>query len=34
MNRLSEQVWPAIWTKGHDWPNDGEIEYEAIVDFF
>jgi len=22
------KVWPAIWTKGHNWPQDGEIEYE------
>ena len=21
------KVWPAFWTKGSLWPNDGEIEY-------
>lgn len=20
------QVWPSIWTKGDDWPNQGEID--------
>ena len=20
------KVWPSIWTKGNDWPNNGEID--------
>jgi hypothetical protein len=25
--------WPALWTKGHNWPNDGEIEYVDSILF-